>query len=451
MTLILILLILIGFIVIATTYFKIHPFLTLLLASILSLLLYQVPIISGIDIISKGFGGILGHIGLVIVIGTIIGIILEKSGAAITLADFVIALFGKKYPTLTISLIGYIVSIPVFCDSGFVILNTLKESLVKRLNTSSLAMSTALATGLYATHNFVPPTPGPVAAAGNLNAMNHIGMIIMLGLLVAFVAAMVGVLWANSFKKHDMPASHNHTNNSAADWEKLKASYPNLPSPTQALSPIIIPILLIAFRSYINMPSKPLGQDIAFTIFTFLGHPIIALLCGLFIALPLIQSHGRMKIFSNYISDGILAAAPILLIAGAGGAFGATLKASGIGEFLSSVLSDYNIGIFLPFLIAAALKTAQGSSTVAIVTTSALLAPLTSSLGLSSDMGLVLTVLATGAGAMTISHANDSFFWVVAETSKMSVQNAYKSHTIATLIQGISAIGTIYILSLILL
>ena len=154
---------------------------------------------------------------------------------------------------------------------------------------------------------------------------------------------------------------------------------------------------------------------------------------------------------TGWIGDGISAAAPILLITGAGGAFGTILKETQIGDTLGSVLAGYQLGIFLPFIIAATFKTAQGSSTVALVATSALIAPLLSTIGLDSLYGKVLAVMATGAGAMTISHANDSFFWVVTQFSGMDVKTGYKTQTMATLIQGVSSMVLIYFLSLIFL
>ena len=159
MNLLLIFLVVILFIVIATTKFGLHPFLTLLSASFITAFAFGLPMVEVVKVINAGFGSILGYIGLVIVFGTIIGVILEKSGAAVTMADTIIKLLGKRFPILTMSVIGYIVSIPVFCDSGFVILNSLKKSLSQRMHVSSVAMSIALSTGLYATHTFVPPTP----------------------------------------------------------------------------------------------------------------------------------------------------------------------------------------------------------------------------------------------------------------------------------------------------
>ncbi|GHY19358.1 GntP family permease [Vibrio cholerae] len=450
MSLILILLAVIAFIVLATTKFKVHPFLALLLAAFLGAFAYGLPADTIAKTITTGFGGILGYIGLVIVLGTIIGVILEKSGAAITMADTVIKLLGERFPTLTMSIIGYIVSIPVFCDSGFVILNSLKESLAKRLATSSVAMSVALATGLYATHTFVPPTPGPIAAAGNLGLESQLGLVIAIGLFVAAVAAIAGMLWANCFQAVEADIIDSQES-PKQDWQALKASYGQLPSASQAFAPIFVPILLICFGSIAKFPSFPFGQGMLFEVLGFLGQPLTALLIGLLLAVRLLKSADKVAEFGERISQGITAAAPILLITGAGGAFGAVLKATPLGDYLGTTLSALGVGIFMPFIVAAALKSAQGSSTVALVTTSALVAPLLGQLGLDSEMGRALTVMAIGAGAMTVSHANDSFFWVVSQFSRMSVGLAYRAQTMATLVQGVTAMAVVYVLSLVLL
>ncbi|EJL3954349.1 GntP family permease [Vibrio cholerae] len=450
MSLILILLAVIAFIVLATTKFKVHPFLALLLAAFLGAFAYGLPADTIAKTITTGFGGILGYIGLVIVLGTIIGVILEKSGAAITMADTVIKLLGERFPTLTMSIIGYIVSIPVFCDSGFVILNSLKESLAKRLATSSVAMSVALATGLYATHTFVPPTPGPIAAAGNLGLESQLGLVIAIGLFVAAVAAIAGMLWANRFQAVEADIIDSQES-PKQDWQALKASYGQLPSASQAFAPIFVPILLICLGSIAKFPSFPFGQGMLFEVLGFLGQPLTALLIGLLLAVRLLKSADKVAEFGERISQGITAAAPILLITGAGGAFGAVLKATPLADYLGTTLSALGAGIFMPFIVAAALKSAQGSSTVALVTTSALVAPLLGQLGLDSEMGRALTVMAIGAGAMTVSHANDSFFWVVSQFSRMSVGLAYRAQTMATLVQGVTAMAVVYVLSLVLL
>lgn len=452
MTLVLILVALIAFIVLSTTRLKLHPFLALLAAAFVAGFAYQLPSSEIVKTITAGFGGILGYIGIVIVLGTIIGVILERSGAAITMAETVIRLLGERFPTLTMSVIGYLVSIPVFCDSGYVILNSLKNALAARMKVSVVAMSVALATGLYATHTFVPPTPGPIAAAGNLGLESSLGLVIGVGLLVAMVTALAGMLWANRFIGKDIALEDDGQPLPAAeDFAVLKARYGELPSAFQAFAPIFVPILLICLGSIAAFPSKPLGEGVLLSVLSFLGQPVVALLVGLALACTLLKSEDKRKELHDRVAEGLMASAPILLITGAGGAFGAVLKATPLGDYLGSTLSSLGIGLFMPFVVAAALKSAQGSSTVALVTTSALVAPLLGQLGLDSEMGRVLTVMAIGAGAMTVSHANDSFFWVVTQFSRMPVAVAYRAQTMATLVQGIAGIVTVWLLSLVLL
>lgn len=446
------LLIAIGFIIFATAKLKWHPFLVLILASFITALLYRLPLDTIASTITSGFGGILGYIGLVIVLGTIIGLILEKTGAAIVMAEAIIKLLGNRFPTLTLSIVGAIVSIPVFCDSGFVILNSLKESLAKQMKISSVAMSVALATGLYTTHTFVPPTPGPIAAAGNLGLEANLGLVIGIGLIVSIVPVLTGWFWANRF----INISPDNIDQSKQEKEKelaniVRETYGELPSATLAFLPILLPILLICLGSVAKFPSQPFGDGNGLKLFSFLGHPLNALTIGLFLSFLLVKGRNRSERISQSVAEGLVVAAPILLITGAGGAFGAVLKATPIAEYLQHNLSNLGLGIFVPFIIAAALKSAQGSSTVALVTTSAVVASFLGDLGLDSEMGRVLCVMAIGAGAMTVSHVNDSFFWVVSQFSHMSVPQAYRAHTAATAVQGISGIIFVWILSLLLL
>jgi gluconate:H+ symporter, GntP family len=439
------------FIIFATAKLKWHPFLVLILSAFLVALFYQVPLNTVAKTISDGFGGILGYIGLVIVFGTIIGLILEKTGAAIVMAESVIKVLGPRFPTLTMSIVGAVVSIPVFCDSGYIILNSLKESLAERLHVSSVAMSIALATGLYATHTFVPPTPGPIAAAGNLGLESNLGLVIMVGVVVTAVAVLAGWWWSNRFL-NATPDNINAADAPAAampERMKTRDDYSHLPSATMAFLPIIVPIILICLSSVANFPSAPFGSSMVAEILIFIGNPLTALLIGLFLSFFLINSSQKTQEISDSISQGLVVAAPILLITGAGGAFGAMLKVTPIGDYLGSTLSALGLGIFMPFIVSAALKTAQGSTTVALVTTSAMVAPLLSQIGLDSELGRVFCVMAIGAGAMTISHANDSFFWIVSQFSRMSVAQAYKAHSMATGIQGVTSIVFIWLLTLV--
>lgn len=452
MGLVLILVVLIVFIVLATTKLKLHPFLALLAAALLAGLAYQLPPLEIGGHIARGFGGILGGIGIVIAFGTIIGVILERSGAAITMAETVIRVLGERFPTLTVSIIGYLVSIPVFCDSGYVILNSLKNALAARMKVSVVAMSVALATGLYAAHTFVPPTPGPIAAAGNLGLGSSLGLVILVGLVVAFVTAMAGLLWANRFLGKDIELVDDGAPLMDGDtFQAMRDSYGELPSATKAFTPIFIPILLICLGTVAALPARPLGEGGLYTLIAFLGQPVFALAVGLALACTLLKSDDKLQELQDRVAEGIVASAPILLITGAGGAFGAVLTVTPLGDYLGQTLSALGIGLFMPFLVAAALKTAQGSTTVALVTTSAMVAPLLPQLGLDSEMGRVLTVMAIGAGGMTVSHANDSFFWVVTQFSRMKVVTGYQAQTIATLIQGVAGMFTVWLLSLVLL
>ena len=443
------LLLTILFIIFATAKLKWHPFLVLILSAFLVALFYQVPLNTVAKTISDGFGGILGYIGLVIVFGTIIGLILEKTGAAIVMAETVIKVLGPRFPTLTMSIVGAVVSVPVFCDSGYIILNSLKESLAERLKVSSVAMSVALATGLYATHTFVPPTPGPIAAAGNLGLESNLGLVIMVGVVVTTVAVLAGWLWSNRFL--DATPDNIDALDAVAvpDNMKTRDDYSKLPSATMAFLPIIVPIILICLSSVANLPSTPFGSGILTDILIFIGNPLTALLIGLFLSFLLINTDQKTQQISDSISQGLVVAAPILLITGAGGAFGAMLKVTPIGDYLGTTLSALGLGIFMPFIVSAALKTAQGSTTVALVTTSAMVAPLLGQIGLDSELGRVFCVMAIGAGAMTVSHANDSFFWIVSQFSRMSVAQAYKAHSMATGIQGVTSIIFIWLLTLV--
>lgn len=437
-----------ALLVIAISRYKLHPFIVLIGAAFLTAFLSGLPVGDTATIIEKGFGDVLGGIGLIIIFGTIIGVVLERSGAAVTMARTIIGLVGERFPYLTMSLIGYIVSIPVFCDSGYIILNALKRSVARRINASPVGMSVALASGLYATHTFVPPTPGPIAAAGNLGLQSSLAPVIGMGLAVAALAAVSGLLWARFISRRYPIEIHDENNRDAARSEVLHGV---LPSPFQAFAPIVIPIFLIALASIAKYPSQPFGIGNMKSLFVFLGTPLNALILGMLVCFFLIKAEDRREQFSAIVGKAMVSAAPILLITGAGGAFGSVLKATELADVIGHAASFHRLGIFAPFFIAAALKTAQGSSTVALVATSSLIAPIVGDLGLDSEMGRVLAVMSIGAGAMTVSHSNDSFFWVVSQFSKMPVTTAYRAQTVATLVQGLTALCGVYALSLIML
>ncbi len=446
--LLVILVLAIVFIVLATSRLKLHPFIALLVAAYGIGLAARMPLMDIDKTIARGFGDILAYIGIVILLGTIIGTLLEKSGAAVTMADTVLRVVGTKRPALAMSIIGYLVSIPVFCDSGYVILSALKKSIGKKAGVSAVTMSIALATGLYATHTLVPPTPGPIAAAGNLGLENQLGLVILFGLGISVIAMAAGYTWASFIGKRVTSGEDRET--LVMDEDVIRAQYGTIPGPCRAFAPILLPIILITLASVAAFPSHPFGQGSIALALLFVGRPINALLIGFAFSLSLLPRWNQ-ETLTDWIGEGLKSAAIIITITGAGGALGAVLKATPIGDYLGQTLSGLNLGIVLPFIVAAALKTAQGSSTVALVTTSALVAPLLVTLGLDSVTGRVLTVMAIGAGAMTVSHANDSYFWVVTQFSQMDVPTAYKAHTLATLIQGLATATVVVLLAMIIL
>ena len=421
--------------VVAATKYNFHPFLSLLLAGIVMGFVGGLKELEVISTLMAGFGKTLGSIGIIIAFGTVIGAYLEKSGGAKTLANWVLKVIGKNRSALAMNITGFIVSIPVFCDSGFIILSSLNKAISKKTKIPLVVLGVSLAAGLYATHVFVPPTPGPLAATAALDA--DLGLVIMLGLVVAIPVALVGLLWAKFIGRKIKTEIYE----APVDESNIE----KLPKTSLAFAPIIVPIILIALKSISGYPTHPFGEGTIVGIINFIGNPIIALFVGVFLAFKL-KDKNIEDTHSNWVTSGLKEAGIIILITGAGGAFGAILRATGIGDVIGSSFSNLEIGLLLPFIISAVLKTAQGSSTVSIITTAAIIAPILESFGLDSSLGRALTVLAIGSGAMTVSHLNDSFFWVVAQFTKMDTATALKSQTVSTLLQGITGITIVMVI-----
>jgi len=445
MLLIALLLISILFIVISTSKFHLHPFLALLFAAVGFGLCAKMPLPEIVKSINGGFGGTLGSIGIVIIAGVIIGTFLERSGGAFAVAEEILKIIGEKHVPLAMSIIGYIVSVPVFADSGFVILTPLNRALSKRVKISLAGPAIALAAGLTATHCLVPPTPGPIAAAGILGA--DLGLVIFFGLIVSSFALAAGWLFATKV------ASKIYIDpNPELSEADVEAKLREAPSAFKAFTPIIVPIILIVIKSVSDFPTHPLGEGGFKNIVGFIGEPVIALIIGVLLSLRLPKRLDRQMLSTTgWVGESLLSAAIIIMITGAGGSFGMVLRNSPIADVLGDYLSRANLGIFLPFIIAAALKTAQGSSTVALITTASLISPLMSSLRFESGIAKAMVVLAIGAGSMVVSHANDSLFWVVTQMTGMDVKTGYRTHTLATLIIGVTSIITIWVISLIAL
>lgn len=426
----------IGIIILLTVRFKVDPFLTLLFASLFYAIASGMPLPTILSSINDGFGSTLGKIGLVIVLGIILGTFLEQSGGAYKLAEVVLKVIGKNRVHEAMAIIGYIVSIPVFADSGFIIINPLNKSLTDRAKLSLAGTGVALILGLMLTHTMVPPTPGPLAAAGILNA--DVGLVMLVGLVVAGLSLIPAIVYSKRY----VAKTYIDPTPDLSD-EEIEEKMKNAPGAVKSFLPIIVPILLIVGDSILQLQLTNGVLDASYKsapivkIFGFIGSPVIALTIGMLLSFLLPKKFDlKMVSIDGWVGKALTEASTIILVTGAGGIFGKILQNSGIDSVLTGYLSDLNLGIWLPFIIAAALKTAQGSSTVALITTASIIAPLAAGMGYESEIEKALLVVAIGAGSAVVPHANDSGFWVVTKLTNMDVKTGYKLYTLGGFIVG---------------
>lgn len=425
---------------------KIHPFLSIMTIALLFAIVAGIPLTDIPGVIGTGFSNTFKSIGIVIILGALIGTLLEKTGAALKMADVVVRLVGEKNPELAMLIMGWIISIPVFCDSGFVMLNPIRKALVKRTNKSSVATTVALSMGLYISHCFIPPTPGPIAAANTL--YEGIGMeanlllVMGLGLACSILPMIVSYVFAKKIGKKVKSRDELEANKEVVEtYEELVKNYGRLPNAWLSFAPIIVPIILMGLSSALAM------AQVKISLITFLGNPIIAISVGVILGIILLVDQNKLGEFNKITDDTLKVSGPILFITAAGGVLGNIIASSTMIDYIaenSAILATF--GLLFPFLLSAIIKTAQGSSTVAITTTAGIISPMLATIGLGTSPLAALTVIAIGAGAMTVSHANDSYFWVVTNFGDMEVEDGYKTQTLGTLLLGISAIINVYIL-----
>lgn len=434
---------------------KVHPFLALMsislgLALVAGISLNKIP-----SMIGEGFSGTFKSIGIVIIFGAIIGTVLEKTGAALKLADMVVNWVGQKRPELAMLIMGWVVGIPVFCDSGFVVLNPIREALRRKIAASPVGMAVALSAGLYAAHVFIPPTPGPIAAAGAVGLGGNLFLVIMMGVVVSIPVLIVSYLFAKSIGPKINIQQAEDDALIVKSYDDLIKQYGTLPNGFLSLSPILMPIVFMALGSV----AKIMGiTGTAGELIQFLGNPIIALAIGVICAIILLIKSGKISEFDGITNETLKLVGPILFITAAGGVLGKVITEAGFVDYIKQNAHIISAaGIFFPFIISAILKTAQGSSTVAIITTASIMGmfnqadSLMTVLGLTSEMAAALCVMAIAAGSMCVSHANDSYFWVVTNFGKMTPQQGYKTQSMLTFLMGITGMATVYVLSLFLL
>jgi gluconate:H+ symporter, GntP family len=427
----------IGVIILLTAKYRVHAFFALVIACFLVGLGVQLPFPVILNSMKGGFGHIMQSLGLIIVIGTTLGVLLEHAGCTRVMAAYILKKTGEKKAPLAMSITGFVVGLPVFCDSGYIVLSGLNQSLAKRTGISVVIMAVSLATGLYAVHCLIPPHPGVTTAA--VTAAVDPGQLIAIGIGVAIPGMIAGYLWARYAGKR--------TAYVAAKEEHI-TPHTSTPSVLMSFLPVLVPILLIAINSILSLEKDP--DDPIQKIVAVLGEPVIALSVGVLLVLISLRNATKQA-FSKLLQEGAEKAGGILVIIGAGGAFGAVLAATKIGTHFSNALNLETMGIFFPFLLTFILKTAQGSSTVAIIASASIIEPLLPALGLDTDIGRLLAVLSMGAGSMMISHANDAYFWVIAKFSGLEMKPMLKVYSVATIWMGLVTLATVYILSLFLL
>jgi gluconate:H+ symporter, GntP family len=418
----------IAFIIWMTAYKKVNAFFVLLLAALLIGLLSGLPADKMVAVLKTGFGHTMEKVGLLILLGTTLGVLLEKTGATVSMANAILKQVKEKNAPAAIALTGFIIGIPIFCDSGFIILSGLNHSLVQKAHQRMPVMAAALATSLYSVHCLVPPHPGITAAAGTAGA--DTGLVMLWGLMLAVPAAAVGYWWSvwqgrrvtHEYIEPEKPTDHNRI----------------LPSAALSFLPVVLPIVLIAAKSVVLLyGATDAAQDAFMQTLSFLGEPIMALAAGILVSFFLVQKESKKEL-SHWLTEGVEKAGIILAIIAAGGAFGEMLQATGTGKHLGELLSGSSLGIFLPFAVAAIFKTAQGSSTVAVIAAASLVAPLLPALGMAGSTGLTLALLSMGAGSMVVSHANDAYFWVISRFSNMETATTLKVYSVATLLMGLT-------------
>lgn len=428
--------------ILCTVKFKIHPFFALIATTVTFAIVSGMNMEEMLSAFTEGMGGTVSDIGLVIALGTVTGALLEKSGAAETMAKTILNITGEKHAALGLTITGYFVSIPVFCDSAFVLLSPIAKRLSKDTKISMTTMAVATCMGLHATHMFVPPTPGPLAVAGILDA--DLGKVILFGALVSIPVALVGYVGAviAGKKYYYLPKSMEAEVEEETDRKR--------PNAVMSFLPILAPIALMLLKTIGEMVG---WQGLLMNLVEIFGTPAVALMVGLLIALvgyrQIFPEDKEAWGFDGVFADALKTAGQIVLIVGAGGGFSGVLKASALQEIITQSFSGLAIGILAPFIIGFIFRTSVGSATIAMVTSATMITPLLDILGFASPMGRIIAMLACAAGGMMVFHGNDDFFWVTATTSEMDTAVAYKTIPVISVLQSLTALVIVFLLSLI--
>jgi len=396
---------------------KIHTFLALIIAAVVTGLVGGMPSTKVLEAISQGFGGTLGSIGIIIGFGVMMGQLFEVSGAAKKMAKTFIKILGKNREELALAITGFIVSIPIFCDSGFIILAPLAKAISRKTKKSVVGLGASLALGLVITHSLVPPTPGPVGVAALFGV--SVGSFILWGIVLSIPMMLVGLVYTKYIGKqiYQIPGEEEDT------WLRPKYQEPvydsenenddkKLPSTFMAFAPIIIPIILILINTILSalITEKIIQSSSITNVFIFIGTPVIAVGLALIVAIYGLAGNMKRQDVINQMEKGIKSAGIIILVTGGGGALGMVLRNSGTGDYIAKLIVDSHMpAILLPFIIASLVRLIQGSGTVAMITAASITAPII----LALDVNPLFAALGACIGSLLFSYFNDSFFWVV--------------------------------------
>ena len=427
------------FIIITTSKFNWHPIFSLFFACFLCGILMGLPLFEIIDSIKNGFGNTLKSIGLIIVFSIIMGEFLKESGSIKMFGNLILSKF-KNNSILSLNFLGLFLGIVVFCDSGFLILNSISKSIVSSSNISLASLNLSLSGGLYTSHTLIPPTPGPLAAISNLNANQYIGYAIIIGSIVSIPSSLISFFYAKKFSK-----------NIQIDLNKIKKI--NNKKLILPFLVILTPTLLIGSSTFLNIIELNENSNSIFQILKILGNPLIAISIGTIICFLLPSKSQNNK--KKWIQNSLKISGPILILTSLGGAFGEVLKNSDLSNIINQSAINLSLSpiyiLFLAFIICALLKTSQGSSTSSLIIGSSILFPILQSMNISDPWMIALIVASLGSGAMTVSHANDSYFWIVTQSTSLNISEGYKKFTLMTLLQGIASFITIIVIYIIII
>ena len=418
---------------------KIHPFVALILIALALGMSLGMGGEKTVAVLLEGFSETLRWIAVIIILGAFIGEVLQETGGAFRISDRIVKAVGEKKLPWAMGFTGYLVSIPVFVDVAYILLQPVTESLSVRSKKPVLYLGLALAAGLTVAHTLIPPTPGPIAVASLLKV--EIGRMLIINLIVAVFAMTGGILFVmyyvkNAWLEYDQKIS-----------ESLKLEDEKLISKQDTgniffdILPILIPIILMGTGAFVDFDKESsLGA-----VLHFFSLPLVSVLTGACVAIFQLKSGTRQNTLNRLVEQAILKSALVIMITGAGGSLGYVIKQSGIQHEIVEVFSTFPfLGIMLPFLVASILTISTGSITVSLVGTASMIGPLVDSLPVSPEM----TAALIGCGSFCVFHANSSFFWLLNRLHEAPPGILYRTYTVQSLVMGISGLAGVLLLQL---